>query len=423
MIYESFFWDTESGMMLLRGSEINKIFVIVDFSASKTFTHHWKSIETFYTFLQKEDRKSQILVPKYAEAGMFEGIPNSNIKKVLRSPDFGPSKNQSVIQYNFNEIISKYFSAKSNKVSRIKDLLRIIFLRAYIRKPKKIILELCKSSEKVIVLFTSVEPVSVYLSEKLLQANVRNLDLRLRLIGSQSRGTLNRGNETERILNLSREFPQRLRIGFETFPYKELLLSKGFSRNQIYWSPFPTSEKLNPKINKTNRVTVGFLGSAKERKGFEDIPNIAEIFRSASFDFEFLVQQAIYPWVEYDETVTKMKNYSEINLLPGVISDIELDEFVAKCDLIILPYDAKSYALAASATLYHAAEFNIPVICTKGVGFGSEVSKFEIGFEFENLSDLNQIKKWLERFKEKKEVNFSNYNEARNASNIEFLIS
>ena len=362
----------------------NQIYLIVDFSASKTFTHHWKSIEVFENFLSEKKSDISIFIPSYADTRLFSNL--NNVKRILISPDFGPSKEEKLTLYAWNKILKITLDNLSNFLSEKKmKNIRTFFIDFYVRNIFKKILELEDKYEKINILLPSAEPMSIRLMENLGIGLKGNLHWKIRLIGSQERGLLSNRNETERVRKFAETNMDNVKIGYETFPYKDYLLGKGFNQKFLHWSPFPASYESHKKSAKTNLTTLGFLGSAKERKGFEAIPVIYSKLEKSKLKFNFLVQKAAYPWQSYEETLTTLESLSRITFLDGQIEASEISSAIRQCDLIVLPYDSESYALAASAILYQAADNGIPVICSEGVGFAKEVSTYGIGEVIKNF--------------------------------------
>lgn len=393
------------------------IFVVLDYSASKVFTHHWKSIETFCNLLTEDSREYMVLVPKYAEKSLFGS--RENVERTLISTDFGPSFREMPSIKISNELIKRYLPKLP---IIIRNKVRKLLLAIYTRDFRKKLVRLCANHERVTVLVPSVEPLSVFSFLALHNKKIPNLEWRLRLIGSQERGLLSGGNETELLQTAVNQNPRGVRIGYETFPYQMFLQQKGFQATLMHWSPFPSEkQELGKEIRELFRL--GFLGSAKERKGFESIPSIVDAITSDCSNVQFLVQEAVYPWKEYSDSHQKLSTKHHVKMLPSALSDRDLTNYVSKCDLIILPYDPESYALAASAILYHAADLHVPVMCPEGVGFAKEIEEFKIGLVYKNFSIFSNFPETLAQIKGIIKSNYTLYNEARDESNRKFLFN
>jgi glycosyltransferase involved in cell wall biosynthesis len=391
--------------------------VILDFSASKVFTHHWKSIETFCNLLVVESYDFKVFIPKYAEKSLFTN--RINVERKLISTDFGPKFSEAPVLKIANELINRFLS-KLPVAMKLK--VRQLLLSIYTREINRIIVNLSATHEKVIVLVPSAEPLSIFLFLDLHNRNIPNLEWRLRLIGSQERGLLGAGNETELLQDAINRNSKGVQVGYETFPYLEFLHQNGFNKKSLHWSPFPSEEmKLSHEPQAILRL--GFLGSAKERKGFESIPSIVEAITTHYSQIEFLVQEAAYPWEGYAEPHQYLSINKHVKLLSGELSDEELTKFISSCDLIVLPYDPDSYALAASAILYHAADLHVPVMCPEGVGFAEEIEKYNIGLVYKDFSAYSDFPGTLRKIMEIKETDYIRYNKARDDKNRNFLFN
>lgn len=391
--------------------------VILDFSASKVFTHHWKSIETFCNLLVGESYEFKVFIPKYADESLF--TDRINVERKLISTDFGPTFSEAPILKVANELVKRYIS-KLPVAMKLK--VRQLLLSIYTREIKRKIINLSTTHEKLIVLVPSAEPLSLFLFLDLHNKDIPNLEWRLRLIGSQERGLLSGGNETDLLQYALNRNSKGVQVGYETFPYLEFLRRNGFNHKTLHWSPFP-SEEVKFSHEPREILRLGFLGSAKERKGFESIPSIVDAIITQYSQIEFLVQEAAYPWKGYAEPHKYLSNTNYVKLLPGELSDEELTSYISSCDLIVLPYDSDSYALAASAILYHAADLHVPVMCPEGVGFAEEIEKYNIGFVYKDFSAYSDFPATLRKIKEIKEINYIRYNQARDDKNRNFLFN
>lgn len=389
--------------------------VILDFSASKVFTHHWKSIETFCNLLAGDSYEFEVFIPKYADKSLFNN--RVNVDRKLISTDFGPTFREAPILKITNELIKRFLTKLPVPINH---KVRQLLLSIYTRKINRKIVNLSATHEKVIVLVPSAEPLSIFLFLDLRNKNIPNLEWRLRLIGSQERGLLGGGNETELLQDAINQNSHGVQVGYETFPYLEFLHQNGFSHKTLHWSPFPSEEvKFNPEPREMLRL--GFLGSAKERKGFESIPSIVDAITAHYSQIQFLVQEAAYPWKGYEEPHQWLSNNNHVILLSGELSDEELTNYISSCDLIVLPYDPDSYALAASAILYHAADLHVPVMCPEGVGFAEEIKEYNVGLVYKDFSVYSDFPSTLQKIREIKDTDFIRYNQARDDKNRNFL--
>ena len=105
-----------------------------------------------------------------------------------------------------------------------------------------------------------------------------------------------------------------------------------------------------------------------------------------------------------------------------VSSELSLDElqdYIKECDVLILPYDAVSYAINASGLLYHGADYHVPILTFENVGFENEILENNIGYIFKDINEipklLLQIRNYPERLK------FEQYNASRSKANMNIL--
>lgn len=396
---------------------MKRLYVIIDFSASKKATHHWKSIEDFHNLLVSNHQEVSTYVPKYADPDLFREL--AGIKRILSSPDYGPVKGQYFMLRLTNFILAKILgNTNHSKLPRIKRKLRALGLHLFTKRMQKELRALSDMGHEIMILIPTLEPLSLYLMETTIGA-LENSRWFVRVIDAQERGVFAVGNETSKLLGLNRSYSSQLRIGYETFPYCGYLRQTGFEEESLFWSPFPPSSRQIEKEGK--ELQIGFLGSAKRRKGFEIIPSILEEVQKSCPDYIAYVQQAQFPWQGYLETLNELKRNVRVRLLDGELSDEDLRSHLVQCHVVFLPYDAESYSRAASAILYHAADHSIPVISRRGTGFGFEISQFGLGFEFVNLTEISSMMDQIVSGDSFSMNNFANYNQKRLSTNLLFL--
>jgi hypothetical protein len=77
-----------------------------------------------------------------------------------------------------------------------------------------------------------------------------------------------------------------------------------------------------------------------------------------------------------------------VRLLPGFLTSAAFEEELAKCDVVLLPYEESVYAVRGSAMLYRCAELGIPAIGPANTGFGSEIAEFELGLTYSSPEEV-----------------------------------
>lgn len=395
---------------------LHKNFVIVDFSASKKFTHHWKSIEAFGQLLRAQGCEVTLLVPIYSDQDLYKDF--RNVKRILISTEYGPRKGT---YWGIQVLIKLIKIATNSKIFRQLRLQRVFKQQALMVLTKfatRVIVRSKNLSGELSVVLPTLDPLALRLMERTLEVD-SGIFWCVRAINLESRGTLGCGNETSRLLNIARKYPGQISIGYETFPYGRRLLQFGFEERTLFWSPFPPSPPV--EMAPPRRFTVGFLGSAKKIKGFDSIPEILDSIGAQFDEYSCLVQESLFPWPSYRKTLEVLKRNTKVLLLPNELTEAELEGFIRKCTVIVLPYDKSSYRESASAILYHAAENEIPVICTRGTGFSEEVVKYGVGAEFESITEIGVLCSQLMANPGHLKNNFKDYNEERRISNLKFL--
>lgn len=279
-------------------------------------------------------------------------------------------------------------------------------------------------NRKIAIIFPTTDPLCVKLSEIILAfRNLPSIVLLFRITGVETRGDLASHKELETLSKLSQTHWNSIRFGVETNGFSTLLQSHGIHSSKIYWSPwFQRRPKEVPFLNQ-HQFNIGFLGTAKKRKGFEQIPYILNELRRSNIDFKALVQKASYPWDSYALTISKLSTEfnNEVEFLPADLPLNELINFIGMSQLLILPYEPTSYEKNASGLLYHAADAYVPVIARSGVGFESEIVENNIGFIYHDVVDIPEL---ITRVKT---TNFNQYfvryNNLRDVASYDFYLN
>jgi hypothetical protein len=136
-----------------------------------------------------------------------------------------------------------------------------------------------------------------------------------RIIGAESRGHLSSNSELESLLSLVKLYPKKIRIGIETIGYKLYLENLGFDSGCIFWSPWPCLNNFEKQKSENEQLKIGFLGCAKQRKGFDNIPKILNDLKGNGVNFDTYIQEANYPWTEYENTKKKRERKGSRNSL------------------------------------------------------------------------------------------------------------
>lgn len=391
---------------------IEKKYYIVDFVASRKYFHQYPLILGLVRFLSRNDQRPVVLLPSIADQEDFE-LTSEEINFVL---DSGYSSRKYKPLRHLAHKLLAIASTSQYSHAPLKSFLR----KRYIKSGLKYFQQSDKEID-IHIIFPTLDPLSLELALTLSKdTKMMNYSFYFRIIGSESRGILSSNFELDILLSLVKQYPRKIRIGIETTGYKSYLQDLGFDSSCIFWSPWPCLENFNNLKLENRRLRIGFLGCAKQRKGFNNIPKILNLLKSEGIDFDIYIQEANFPWIEYEKTKSNIRSImgNEFKFLSSNLDLGDLQEYINKSDLLILPYDTDSYSINASGVLYHACDSSVPVVTAKGVGFDSEISEFNLGLTYSNL---NEIPKLVQKIK-LMQFNFASYNTKRNRATSVFIL-
>lgn len=393
-------------------NQINKDYYIVDFVASRKYFHQYPLIIGLSHYLSNNGHSPVILLPFIADK-MELKLTSGNINYIL---DAGfSSRNTRPLRHVIRKLLTITFRSQYAG-KRIKSFIR----RRYIKSGLKYFHQIKKNNDAHII-FPTLDPLSLELALKLSKdSKMDGFYFYFRIIGAESRGILSSNSELKSLLGLVKLYPKKVRIGIETIGYRSYLEDLGFDSSCIFWSPWPCLENFSNLKSESQRLKIGFLGCAKQRKGFDNIPKILNQLKAERINFDVYIQEANFPWIEYEQTKNTIKSImgNEFKFLSSNLELIDLQEYINKSDLLILPYDTDSYSTNASGVLYHACDSSVPVVTAKGVGFDSEISEFNLGLTYSNLEEIPKLVKKIQLT----QFDFDSYNMKRNQATSAFIL-
>jgi glycosyltransferase involved in cell wall biosynthesis len=283
-----------------------------------------------------------------------------------------------------------------------------------------------KTAPRVNIVIPTLDGLGLHFVLKALKLYPSKVEcISLRITGAERRGIFGFVNSSEIFKSICEKFPDKLHLGFEVKRYETKLLDDGISSKNIFWAPMPHIFR-RPKtyLDKElmhESITLGFLGSARPNKGFDDIPKILDSLKANNIIFTALIQLPKFEWPEFRQTYNKLqKNHlNVIKFINSSISKENLDRKISAVDLIVLPYRFHNYQLAGSGILFLAADYKVPVASTNNLAFCWDIERFKIGFTFEDESDFSFKLKYFS--KSSLHSNFEHYNDSRNVANLKFL--
>lgn len=394
----------------------HKTFVLIDFCARYSFTHHTPLIKVYCDTIIASGSDLLVLLPRYAERTAFINTKGDK-HYILTSSLFGPSFSQSPLWYLINRLVFK-LNKDSQKDSRFKEMIR----KAMLFKAIKFIKNFEFNNKKICFVFPTADPLSIELTKQLSKiAKFKNSSFNFRIVGAESRGQLASKRELKDLVHLAQFYKLNIRLGYETPGFKDYLIKFGFHINQLFWSPWPKLDYSERNFTNSTEFKIGFLGNAKKRKGFDSIPQILDTLKQNKILFSAKIQLACFQWDTYLSTLEILKkNFAKsIEFVNCELGLSDLQNLIKSLDVLILPYDPDSYSINASGLLYHAADYGIPVLATRKVGFESEVHDYGIGYIFDDFQDIPQLLQ--ETKKSNLDLNFVKYNLDRSMATNLFL--
>jgi len=384
-------------------------FYVIDFSAGNLMTHHLNYALAYCKFLTNKGYEYELFTPKYLNSTELDY--QFKINKILLSRNYRLLADKFTMWSMYYKV-QKFLGIFGRIIEFVFGRLLMHFYIHF--SYKKIIKSIHKKTTEVI--FPSTDLMAILLLKKMLskKANISRFYLRLNAVDKNLIDPSININGLKILERLMKKYPSII-IGCET----QNLINYLVTRNKIFqntiWIPLPPNSR---PAKQTSSNIYGFLGGAKKRKGFEEIPHwvskISEIDKNA----HFIIQQSPFSWPGYSETITKLNNLENIELLPSFISSKEFFLQIERCSFIVAPYDSFSYNLVGSSLFYYAADLLIPTITYAGLGFSYDLSEYGCGIVVKNLDDSLNL---AEVNRKKLQNGLVNYNNFRNNQNEFFL--
>jgi glycosyltransferase involved in cell wall biosynthesis len=400
----------------------NEKYVLLDFCCSRSFTHHASYLKAYAVFLSGFQKDVEIWIGQSADHEVRESLKSWSLHAILDSPFFGHKREQSQTKYYRDLLVSKICALtrlhfpKSFSYSFL-DFLAYLYARKALKRLRGVDFE----KKQVTLICPSVDGLALRFLKLSAKYGTKNLSVKIRVIGSESRGPFAVDNLPMYISQIMEHLPSgALRVGVETLSRVRKLQEDPSSKLLFEWLPIPPVNAPT-SIKRVPPLKIGFLGSARENKGFDEIPTIIQKILKNRSDVSFFVQCANFEWNSYLESMLKLQDYSyAINFLPGGSEESVIDEALQSCDALVLPYRATDYLLAGSGIMYKAFDRLVPVFASRGVGFESDIDVFNTGAVFCSIDGmLESLFSASNSYQKKIEY----YNKWRESRNFFFLLS
>jgi glycosyltransferase involved in cell wall biosynthesis len=170
-----------------------------------------------------------------------------------------------------------------------------------------------------------------------------------------------------------------LSVSAETPPYCELL--ERLIGSPVTYMPYPLAS--NQEVTTWDSVkVVTSPGQGRIDKGFMRLYAIICGLQSKGaldrfyFDIQDMRRTDDQFRARYQSI---LKHVPNLILRPARLKQAEIDEIYRKSDILVLPYDAETYALRGSAVYQEGLAVGRPVVCSTGLGFSELVKKYGNG--------------------------------------------
>lgn len=397
----------------------SEYFILIDFSCSHHYTHHAAYLESYAMFLQKENRNFEIWVNNAASLEVQKKLGKFNLKSFLDSPEYGNTLSSNLFRFlrdRFASAILDFCTIFTPKL--IVENYKNSLAKLYYRNAKKLLRQYIDSGASITVMFPSIDGTGLRFIKDCLSSDFRFRSIILRTINAEHRGIL--GIEASHLyfLELAKSKTNQVYIGYETNSMF-LELNRVVPKEYLKWAPIPKVAEEIREV-KENDFTLGFLGSARKNKGFDSLPEIFFELEKENLEFKAVIQKANFSWPKYEDTLLALSEFEErIEYIPGGSTDEVFLASLKKSDALVMPYEQENYRLAGSGVMFQAADLQLPVFSSIGLGFSWDLENFKIGGTFENISDLIAL---IKKLKESKlDLDFHQYEIARRSANFELF--
>ena len=398
----------------------NYIYLILDFNASKRYSHHWSYVNKYKSILENSKKLYEIWIPKNAHSEISL-VLGKHCKAFLRSNVYGFGRKENFCSWLVVKMIDLFLIRCKDLIDNDKlETIKKFVSKLYTNAPYKRIKAISNSQDTINLVFPTLDSIAFRLVERCLKRGIPIKKVSFRL-GTGYKDIFRIDEIEIKLRRLIVNFPEcEIKLGYETFTHKQSLLSHGLDPTCLYWAPAPSSTKDTASKKNLDELTLGFLGVARPNKGFVEIPELLKSLSSHDIAFKAIAQEAIYPWDEYKKTIQELGNFLNIlTILPANISEQELENVFKSIDILILPYNTENYKLAGSGLLFAAADLSIPTLTKKGVAFEWDINEYSLGFTYENLEDFVKKIKYLST--NKYNYGFKSYNTDRSVAIRAFL--
>jgi hypothetical protein len=143
--------------------------------------------------------------------------------------------------------------------------------------------------------------------------------------------------------------------------------------------------------NKQKDYTIGFLGNARQSRGFEILPNIIESIENKSKKFNFLIHFSDIE-NELKSVKNKLYNLAKTNKRIKIIEEYSdyyrFRKILQKIDIMPIIHNSSELNKITSGTMYSCITHQIPIVIPKGTNFKKELLKHK---SYEKANNIDEF--------------------------------
>ena len=155
---------------------------------------------------------------------------------------------------------------------------------------------------------------------------------------------------------------------------------QGMTTLEVQLSPIPHSQfKAAPPYFPSGRIRIGYVGEARYHKGYHLLPfmtehlNRTDIRDKIEFHFHSFIHDTKADF--YLKSIPHLRQQPNVILYPDVLTPEGYEEFVQRCDVILIPYLLTCYHSQTSGIYADAIGLGIPVVVSRGTWMAKELKR------------------------------------------------
>lgn len=388
----------------------SKVFLIVDFNAGQSTTHHLNYVTTYANFLQSAGVIVKLILPKNLPLNLSE-LSLYDVRRVLKSRYYRLNRSRIGLDRIYLSVLRRFNIGGSFFITFFEQKIEDYF----IRRAYKHIIDILNENQNSILFFPSIDLMALKFLDYLFSKKNLEPNIFLRLNALEN---LIPKNSDSNILARVLKGNKKIVLGVETSKICSYLKEAGIYSGQIFWAPLPYIKRY-PKP--TTEIVFGALGGAKKRKGFDELPFWINSISQKMTNAKFLIQKSPYHWPGYQDTLKVLGELENVVLLPEKLSNEDFFYYLSMCNFSIAPYSKESYSWGGSSIFYYASDFLIPTLTYKHLPFSSEIIQFKCGLFLDDISSRFKTKIFKDISRAELERGLISYNQSRNKANEQFL--